>query len=220
MNLETFTIQEIKNLTTPNDTSISFENFVNKPTIIYISIDVTTKDSSANRLAVLFMEMLYTFLQSYLTKKNLPYFENPILFIVDEFGNLPKMEYMLRMFSLDQGKNIIPHLVLQSPAQLNRKYGKEDRKELFDSTQCFILCSGVDTEFAQWLSDRSGTDYRHVQSKNITDEGKVSHSVSKTKMENIPKGEFTNIRPNEEIVLVPIGLRPCKITITPADKVK
>jgi type IV secretion system protein VirD4 len=95
------------------------------------------------------MEILYSHLQTYLTKNNLAYFENPILFIIDEFGNLPKMEYMLRMFSLDQGKNIIPHLVLQSPSQLNRKYGKEERKELFDSCQCFILCSGVDSEFAQ-----------------------------------------------------------------------
>jgi hypothetical protein len=39
-------------------------------------------------------------------------------------------------------------------------------------------------------------------------------------MQNIPKEEFTNIKPNKEMVIAPIGLRPCKIKITPAEQVK
>jgi type IV secretory pathway TraG/TraD family ATPase VirD4 len=219
--LETFINQEIKNLTTPNEASIDFDKFIKEPTVLYISIDVTIKDSSANKIAVLFMELLYAYLQNYLTKNNLTYFEKPILFIIDEFGNLPKMEYMLRMFSLDQGKNVIPHLVLQSPAQLNKTYGKEQRNELFASTQCFILTSGVDDpEFARWLSKRGGVEYRKTVGRNITDEGKISHSENKQRMQNISEEEFSNIQPNQEIVIVPIGLRPCKIKYISAEHVE
>jgi hypothetical protein len=70
------------------------------------------------------------------------------------------------------------------------------------------------------LSDKSGTDYRKTIGKNITEEGKVSHSENKQRMDNIPKGEFANIKPGKEIIIVPTGLRACKINITPAENVK
>ena len=222
--LETFTIQEIKNLTTPAaEGEINFRNFVEKPTVIYLSIDISNKDSAANKLAILFMESLYAFLNKYLNTHKFhdeEAFENPVLFIIDEFGNLPKMEYMPKMFSLAQGKNIIPMLIVQSPSQLYKTYGKELTKELFDSAQCILLCSGVDVEFAQWLSQRSGSSYRKSFSKSVNDDGKISQSEGMTKMNDIDLGEFTMIQPTKEVVILPLGMKPSKVKVIGAENNK
>jgi type IV secretion system protein VirD4 len=147
--LEMFTNQEIKNLTSSNNAEIDFDKFITEPTVIYISYDPSEKEGASNKLAVLFMELLYNHLNKYLFKNNLIAFEKAILFIIDEFGNLPKIDFLQKMFSLDRGKNIMGLLTFQSISQINKVYGKDGKEELFDSCQCFVLCSGVNPEFAE-----------------------------------------------------------------------
>ena len=219
--LTSFAMQEIKNLTTENEKSIDFKSFIEKPTIIYVSVDTATIDSANNRLAVLFLEALYAYLQDYLIETNQEYFKKPIHFIIDEFGNLPKMDFMLKMFALNQGQNIMPMLILQSATgQLKQTYGTNQKDTLFDNAQCFILTSGVNPEFASWLSQRSGSTIRENFNKTIADNGKVSQSQSKQRVKNVDVEEFTNIDVGREIILFPLGLKPCKLHYKSAEQLK
>ncbi|MDR2567765.1 MAG: type IV secretory system conjugative DNA transfer family protein [Mycoplasmataceae bacterium] len=212
--LEMFTNQEIKNLTSSNNAEIDFDKFITEPTVIYISYDPSEKEGASNKLAVLFMELLYNHLNKYLFKNNLIAFEKAILFIIDEFGNLPKIDFLQKMFSLDRGKNIMGLLTFQSISQINKVYGKDGKEELFDSCQCFVLCSGVNPEFAEWLSKKSGRNFRATTSKSINDDGKVSHSESMVNMEEITAGEFANLQSGKELIIMPNGMKPCKVAIT------
>lgn len=221
-NLNNFALQEIKDLTSLTDKNIDFEEFIKKPTVIYLSIDTTSNEgTAANSLAVLFMEMLYSHLQDHLNKNQMTHFPKPILFVIDEFGNLPKMEFILTIFSGNQGQNIMAMLVLQSATgQINETYNNNQRTTLFDNTQCFILTSGVNPEFAKWLSVKSGSNNRKTLSKSINDDGKISKSQSTQRMSEIPEEEFANIKTGEELIIFPNGSKPCKITYKSADKLK
>ena len=227
--LNSLAMQDIKNLTSPTlidgkPNSIDFKEFVEKPTVLYVSVDITADDNAYNRLAVLFMEMLYGYLQDYLNSRNMTAFENPILFIIDEFGNLPKMQFILNTFALNQGQNITALLILQSATgQIDKIYDQNDRKKLFDNCQAFILTSGVDPQFAKWLSDKAGSSYRTSVSTSTSESGKDDHSsssksVSKHYTADIPADEFSNIKPNKELVLFPIGMKPAKLEYITLDK--
>lgn len=216
-----FTIQEIKDLTAEdNEKSIDFEKFIKEPTVIYVSIDTVSPDSANNRLAVLFMEMLYAYLIDYLALHDMKAYERAILFIIDEFGNIPRMDFMLNIFAANRGQNIMAMLILQSATgQINETYSINKRRTLFDNTQCFILTSGVDPEFAQELSARSGSSYRQMVNKSYSENGKTSQSESMQYTPDIAASEFCRLKPYEMIIF-PTNAKPCKIKYKKANTVK
>jgi type IV secretory pathway TraG/TraD family ATPase VirD4 len=123
-------------------------------------------------------------------------------YVIDEFGNLPKMEFIPKIYSLDRSKNIMALTVIQSRSQLLNNYGEHATKELLDSAQAIILCSITDASFAEELSQRGGTSKKESVSKSTGPDGKVSTSTSESEQKNLNGADLMNKKTNEYIVFL------------------
>jgi type IV secretion system protein VirD4 len=205
--LKMFLSESIAHLT--SKATFSMEELITKPTILYIRF------GEYKEVATLLMALCYKNLNSYLEDNHVFSFERPIHYIVDEFGNLPKMEFVSKIFSLDRSKNIFALLTLQSKSQLLAIYGRERTQELIDSAQATIICSLSDIEFAGELSRKAGMSLRKTTS---TSEGKDKDSGSKTTQEqafkNVEESDFIN-KESDEMIVVLSGERPYKFKFIP-----
>jgi type IV secretory pathway TraG/TraD family ATPase VirD4 len=196
-----FTTETIKNLT--SSSTIIFNDIIEKPTAIYVGIDTTTPDSPACRIASLFMSMMYQHLNEHLNKKaSGKAFERPIHYIVDEFGNLPKMEFIQKIFSLDRSKNIVAYPVIQTDRQIKEIYGDNKFWEIINSANAVVIADVSDPQFAKMLADRAGTDFRKSVSHSTSAKGDVSSSESMHRTNEIEAGDIMNKDKFEFIVFL------------------
>jgi type IV secretion system protein VirD4 len=204
--LQMFLTNKIAHLT---DTStFDLNDLIFKPTILYVQF------GEYKEIATLLMTLAYKYLNNYLSNnKLLSFSERPIHYIIDEFGNLPKMDFVSKIFSLDRAKNIFAMITLQSKSQLLALYGKERTQELIDSAQAIVVCSLADYELATDLSNKSGQGLREVVS---VQKGKD------TKTDTFAKNAFKNIQPedfimkkDDEMIVVFQGLKAYKFNYIP-----
>jgi type IV secretory pathway TraG/TraD family ATPase VirD4 len=201
---------------------IDFRYFVDGRAIVYVQVEATSsKDSPTNKLSILFMNNLYDFLNDYLNDNQISSFKNSVLYIIDEFGNMPRMEFISKIFSLDRAKNIFAIISVQSKSQILEIYGPHRTQELIDSAQCLIICSLDDVNFAQELSRRSGKVIRKSYSISEQESGKdeeftksKTQSESESQVEAIEAHEFINKKQNEFIIFLR-GISPIKIEFIP-----
>jgi type IV secretion system protein VirD4 len=157
--MKIFTIQTIKNLT--SSSTIRFEDINEHPTIVYVGIDPTQPDGPGCRIGTLFMSMMYQHLNEQLSTNGKGTlngaFVRPMHYIIDEFGNLPKMGFINKIFSLDRSKNIHALVVIQAIQQMRETYNDNKMFELLNSANEIIVCSLSDPAFAKTLSERAGT---------------------------------------------------------------
>jgi type IV secretion system protein VirD4 len=216
--LNIFLNQNIKKIT--SNSNIDFQKVIDEKTIIFVNIDTSASSAAdTNKIAILFMQSLYQHINDHLSIKMLEAHEKPILYIVDEFGNLPKMEFIPKIFSLDRGKNIMALIIIQSRSQLIEIYGEHKTRELIDSSQSITICSLYDIEFAQQLSRMSGTTVKRQSSyqmgRGAGPEGKSkSETISEQKVASVDENEFINKAKNEFIIFI-TGKKPYKFKFLP-----
>lgn len=202
--MKIFTSQSIKNLT--SSSTIVFDDINEKPTIVYVGIDPTNPDGPGCRIGTLFMSMMYQHLNENLAKNgkgtSKGAYIRPVHYIVDEFGNLPKMDFIQKIFSLDRSKNIMALPVIQATQQMRETYGDNKMWELFNSANEIIVCSISDPQFAKTLSERAGTSWRKRVSKSTSHDGHVSTSESMQRESEIEAGDIMNKEKFEYIVFL------------------
>lgn len=81
---------------------------------------------------------------------------SPLLFMLDEFPRLGKLESMTGAVSTLAGRNIHPMLIIQSIAQLNDVYGKEKAKVICDNASWKSILKATDPETQKWCADLVG----------------------------------------------------------------
>jgi len=90
----------------------------------------------------------------------------PILFLLDEFPRLGKIEIITDALATLRSKNITICLLLQSLAQLDYIYGKTARQVIVDNCQYKAILNATDAESQKYFSDLVGK-YEYVKpSKN------------------------------------------------------
>lgn len=121
-----------------------------------------------------------------------------VMFYLDEFGTIPKIESADMMFSASRSRRISILAIIQSFAQLRQNYGKEGSEIIEDNTQLTIFGGfAPQSGSAEALSKALGT--RTVQSASITI-GDTSSSeclsmvqkplLSAEALKALPKGTF------------------------------
>lgn len=83
--------------------------------------------------------------------------KRPFLMILDEFGQLQKMNAINSAFATLRSKNVKMMLAMQSRAQLEKHYGKEGTIEIMDCTQCILILGVQDPDSRKYFSDLIGT---------------------------------------------------------------
>lgn len=89
-----------------------------------------------------------------------------VYFMMDEFGNMPKVDGVASMFTVGRSRGIIQMPVIQSYSQLIDKYGAETAKTIFGNCNTEIFIGAKDDETCEKFSRKLGN--YSVMSTNVT----------------------------------------------------
>lgn len=91
------------------------------------------------------------------------------LLLMDEFARFGKLEMITAAMSTLRSKNVNICLMVQSLAQLDKVYGKDERRILVDNAQYLAILQANDVETQKWFAERIGTRtcYRPSASKQL-----------------------------------------------------
>ena len=89
-----------------------------------------------------------------------------VYFMMDEFGNMPKVDGIASMFTVGRSRGIIQMPVIQSYSQLIDKYGAETAKTIFGNCNTEIFIGAKDDETCEKFSRKLGN--YSVMSTNVT----------------------------------------------------
>lgn len=146
-------------------TKVDAETFAKKKSMIFLVLP--EENPTVFFLASLIVQQLYRELMTVADDHGgkLP---RRVLFLLDEFGTMPKIESVEMMFSAARSRRISIVAIIQSLAQLEKNYGKEGASIIWDNTQLTIFGG-----FAP------NSDSANVLSKNLGEKTVMSGSVSK-----------------------------------------
>ncbi len=155
----------IRRLTSGNDIDIT--EFDEKPTALFIKIP----DEKENRhfLVTLFITQLY---KTLVGKARLNYkrgetkdeeLKRNVYVIMDEFGNMPKFPNIRKIMAVGASRKIFMLPIIQSYAQLDVIYGKDDAAIIRDNSNIKIFIGSNDNATIKEFSELCGkTKQRHI----------------------------------------------------------
>lgn len=118
---------------------------------------------------------------------------NPILFALDEFPRLGKVQTITNGLATLRSKQITIALFMQSMAQLDLIYGKETRQVIFDNCQYKAILRATDQDTQEYLSKLVGT----------YDKTKTSSNANYGAYLNENKGTGTSTTTEEKRIIKP-----------------
>ena len=202
-------------------TEISFDRFVEKPTAFFLVIPDQIK--IRHPLAILCVAQLYKALVE-LANNFGGALKWPTYFILDEFGNMPKLENFETIVTVARSRRIFLNLVLQDYKQLEAVYGPEKAITIRNNcnTQIFIGVNDMDTRkmFSDLMGEMAIETESRSESKNTgksseTDPlgGNRSKSYSTVSRPLLPPNELLDLKPGN-IYVYCFGFNPLKSKVT------
>ena len=103
-------------------TDIKPEEFAFKPTALFLKIP--DEKDTRHALAAVFILCIYKALIKVASGREDLSLPRNVYFILDEFGNMPKIDKFDKMITVGRSRKIWFHMIIQSFAQLNNVYGE------------------------------------------------------------------------------------------------
>lgn len=158
-------------------------------------------DSSNHVIASIFVRQLYFVLakNASLARGGKCYRE--VVFMLDEFGNMPSIEGMANIITVCLGRNIRFNLIIQAYAQLKNKYG-DDASTIDGNCGNTIYILTNDDNTAEKISKKLGQE-----TINSTTRSGKGFSLDKSKTESIDgkslltPNELTSLKEGESVVI-------------------
>lgn len=204
-----------------SDTELNLDEISSKPYAIFC---ITPDDNTARHpLAVLFASQIYKYLihLSKLEQRKNPALgqklPNEFYFILEEFGNFPKMECIEQMLSIGGGRRIWTCIVLQSLSQLRKVYGKETAETIMNNLKLQVYMGTTENETNKYYSEFFGSKTVKKNSIQISSADlmkDVAGSTSAEKAQLILPDELSKLKLGE-IVFKVFRDNPCRTTLQP-----
>ncbi|MBO5736512.1 MAG: type IV secretory system conjugative DNA transfer family protein, partial [Clostridia bacterium] len=105
-----------------SSSDFSSEQLANKPTALFLKIP-DEKDTRHNLAAIFILNIYKTLIKVASATEELTLDRN-VYFIMDEFGNMPKIEKFDKFITVGRSRKIWFTMIVQSYAQLNNVYGE------------------------------------------------------------------------------------------------
>ena len=177
------------------DTAIDAESFCANKSALFLVMP--EEDNTKYFMVSLIVQQLYREILAVADEQG-GKLKNRVMFYLDEFGTIPKIESAEMMFSASRSRRLSIVAIIQSFAQLTKNYGKEGGEIIVDNTQVTVFGGfAPNSESAEILSKALGT--KTVQSGSVS-MGKDQPSQSLQMMEralmtpdelkSLPKGTF------------------------------
>lgn len=183
---------------------MNLDDFCDQPSALFIKIP----DEKVTRhpIAMLFVSQLYKMLVDIARKAGgaLP---RDTYFLLDEFGNMPKIENFESMITVARSRRIWFLLILQSYAQLTIKYGNEVASTVKDNCNIHIFLASNDQGTLDEFSKKCGNITVETESVTVS-KGKKEDGSNKTTSLNqdtrplIYPAELGSLKPEECIVYI------------------
>lgn len=199
---------------------MDLKTFADRPTALFIKIP--DEKTTRHPIATMFISQLYKMLVE-IAKTNGGCLPRDCYFVLDEFGNMPKIEGFDSMITVARSRKIWFLLVLQSYAQLNIKYGEQIASTVKDNCNIHIFLASNDQNTLKEFSDRCGTISVETESVTIS-KGKKEDSKNTTTAINLDSRPL--IYPHElgtlkdECIVSILKQQPIKAKFTPSYKIK
>ncbi len=199
---------------------MDLKTFADRPSALFIKIP--DEKTTRHPIATMFISQLYKMLVE-IAKAHGGCLPRDCYFVLDEFGNMPKIEGFDSMITVARSRKIWFLLVLQSYAQLNIKYGEQIASTVKDNCNIHIFLASNDQNTLKEFSDRCGTISVETESVTIS-KGKKEDSKNTTTAINLDSRPL--IYPHElgslkeEFIVSILKQQPIKAKFTPSYKLK
>lgn len=149
------------------DSEVDAEQFCKGKVAVFIVFP--EEDNTKYFMVSLFVAQLYNECLTIANQEGNNRLDRRVMFFLDEFGTMPKIDNVDKMFTAGRSRNIIFFPMIQSLAQLDRSYGRDGTEIILDSCQNALFGGQAPlSKRAEDLSRMLGT--QTVQS------GSISHS--------------------------------------------
>lgn len=187
-------------------TDVDFDKFTDVPTALFIIIP--DEKDSRYPLANIYITQLYKILIEK-ASKNKPSLEldRTVYFILDEFGNLPKIEKIKPFITAGRSRRLFLMLIVQDYMQLTSKYGENDAQTIKNNCNIQIFIGTKDLKTKEEFSKNCGNKTLIQTSTNISKGSELKSkqtSVSEQVLSAplIPPEELDHLKEGEVIVNV------------------
>ena len=213
-----------------SSTDLDFSKFADRPTALFLIIP--DEKDTRHGLANIYITQLY---KSLIARANSYDKVNPTLprhvyFLLDEFGNLPKIEKMKSFITAGRSRGIFLMLVVQDYTQLNSVYGEQDAATIKNNCNIHIYIGTKDQKTREEFSKNIGEVSLEMQNKSSsqstnpsqgqdgsTKYNKSTSTNTSTNIVNVPlisANELDHLKPYE-VVINSYGNYSMRTTFTP-----
>ncbi len=203
-------------------TDIHAEQFAERPTALFLKIP--DEKDTRHGLAAVFVLCIYKALIKVASARADLSLPRNVYFILDEFGNMPKIEKFDKMITVGRSRKIWFNMVVQSYSQLNNVYG-EKVADIIKSNcgmKMFIGSNDIGTckEFSELCGNmtvRTNSTSAQVGSKagdmNVSTQTQVRPLIYPSELQKLNNKESTG-----NAIIVSFGNHPLKTKYTPSYK--
>ena len=199
-----------------SDTEIDFSTFSTKPTALFIKVPDETP--VYHKIAGMMVEQLYKELVDQANAQG-GALKRPVIYMLDEFANLPKFEKMGGYISVGAGRHIFFYIIVQDYSQLAAKYGDQEAKTIKNNCnlKVFVGSNEMQTlkEFQELLGSKTVKVTTENKSKSEGKDGGKSTSTQTTEQKrDLMFVEELQTLPEDHLVCVLTKCKPMKTVVT------
>lgn len=207
-------------LTSSNE--IEFGSMGEKPIALFLQIpdEKETRHTLASMVILQAYKELVNKANSY-PSLSLP---RPVYFLLDEFGNLPKIHKLEQMVTVGRSRNIWLHLVIQSYSQLSKVYDEKSADIIKSNCNIQVWIGSTDLKSAEEFSKRCG-NYSIVQRSVGYQSAKADDISSNSSVKERPLiypselQTLNNPRDMGHAIVTVFGYQPIRSTFMPCFQV-
>ncbi len=203
-------------------TDIDPDEFADRPTALFLKIP-DEKDTRHGLAAVFILSIYKALIKKASAREDLSLPRN-VYFILDEFGNMPKIEKFDKMITVGRSRKIWFNMVVQSYAQLNNVYGDTvaDIVKSNCGIKMFIGSNDIGTckEFSELCGNMTVTT-NSVSSSTGDKSGQINYSSQIQTRPLIYPSELQKLNNSKDMgnaIIVTFGNYPLKTKFTPSFK--
>lgn len=203
-------------------TDVNAAEFAEKPTALFMKIP-DEKDTRHGLAAVFILCMYKALIKVASSREDLSLPRN-VYFILDEFGNMPKIEKFDKMITVGRSRKIWFNMVVQSYAQLSNVYGKETADIVKSNCGMKMFIGSNDIETCEEFSKLCGNMTVRTTSTSTAIGGKAGdiNLSAQTQVRPLIYPSELQMLNNKEstgnAIIVTFGNYPLKTKYTPSYK--
>lgn len=203
--LSIFKLQKVRHMTKVSDFKI--EDFVDEKAILYVKLSM--EDDTFAPLTSVFFSQMIDILYAIAKENNEQTLPRKVLFLLDEFANIGKIDKYSKTLATCRSTGIAMHTIIQNIAQLQKEqmYGKDEARDIMSNhdTTIILRAKKEDTSTTKWISEALGDTTKKQEKISISHNDKgssksINHDYIKRPL--LTPEEVSSLNKDECIVMV------------------